>query len=106
MEEDRQYDLQDRLVDYAVRISKFSSALPKTKIGLRQTLYSSLLLKRRLRWSQIATTSFFNTLPPAFFEHGAIMAVSVLISPKTNRDGRMVSQPRYGSGDTGRDGLD
>jgi len=29
----REYDLQDRLVDYAVRIIKLSDSLPDTKIG-------------------------------------------------------------------------
>ncbi|MDP6542711.1 MAG: four helix bundle protein [Phycisphaerae bacterium] len=33
MENERQYDLQDRLVDYAVRIIKLSEALPETKAG-------------------------------------------------------------------------
>lgn len=33
MKKERQYDLQDRLVDYAVRIIKLSEALPETKAG-------------------------------------------------------------------------
>ena len=33
MKKERQYDLQDRLVDYAVRIIKLSEALPETKTG-------------------------------------------------------------------------
>jgi four helix bundle protein len=33
MQKERQYDLQDRLVGYAVRIIKLSAALPKTKSG-------------------------------------------------------------------------
>ena len=33
MKKDRQYDLQDRLVDYAVRIIKLSEAIPETKAG-------------------------------------------------------------------------
>lgn len=33
MTKERQYDLQDRLVDYAVRIIKLAEALPETKAG-------------------------------------------------------------------------
>jgi len=33
MRKEREYDLQDRLVDYAVRIIKLSEALPDTKAG-------------------------------------------------------------------------
>ena len=33
MKKEKQYDLQDRLVDYAVRIIKLSEALPETKTG-------------------------------------------------------------------------
>ena len=33
MKKERQYDLQGRLVDYAVRIIKLSEALPNTKAG-------------------------------------------------------------------------
>jgi len=33
MTKERAYDLQDRLVDYAVRIIKLSEALPETKAG-------------------------------------------------------------------------
>ena len=33
MTKGREYDLQDRLVDYAVRIIKLSEALPETKAG-------------------------------------------------------------------------
>ena len=33
MPKDRQYDLQDRLIDYAVRIIRLSEYLPKTKAG-------------------------------------------------------------------------
>ena len=33
MKKERAYDLQDRLVDYAVRIIKLSEALPETKAG-------------------------------------------------------------------------
>ena len=33
MKKERRYDLQDRLVDYAVRIIKLSEALPETKAG-------------------------------------------------------------------------
>jgi len=33
MTKERQYDLQDRLVGYAVRIIKLSEALPETKAG-------------------------------------------------------------------------
>jgi len=33
MKKERQYDLQDRLVSYAVRIIKLSEALPNTKAG-------------------------------------------------------------------------
>jgi four helix bundle protein len=33
MMKERRYDLQDRLVDYAVRIIKLSEALPETKTG-------------------------------------------------------------------------
>ena len=33
MKKERQYDLQDRLIDYAVRIIKLSEALPETKAG-------------------------------------------------------------------------
>ena len=33
MTKEREYDLQDRLVDYAVRIIKLSEALPETKAG-------------------------------------------------------------------------
>ena len=33
MKKERHYDLQDRLVDYAVRIMKLSEALPDTKAG-------------------------------------------------------------------------
>ena len=33
MKKGREYDLQDRLVDYAVRIIKLSEALPETKAG-------------------------------------------------------------------------
>jgi four helix bundle protein len=33
MKKERQYDLQDRLVSYAVRIIKLSEALPSTKAG-------------------------------------------------------------------------
>ena len=33
MKKDRQYDLQDRLVEYAVRIIELSEALPNTKAG-------------------------------------------------------------------------
>mgnify|MGYP002642495024 CR=1 FL=1 len=29
----RQYDLQDRLIDYAIRVIKLSEALPETKAG-------------------------------------------------------------------------
>ncbi|MBN2061868.1 MAG: four helix bundle protein [Deltaproteobacteria bacterium] len=30
---DKRYDIEDRLIDFAVRIIKFSGLLPKTKIG-------------------------------------------------------------------------
>jgi four helix bundle protein len=33
MNKDRTYDLQDRLIDYSVRIIKISEALPDTKAG-------------------------------------------------------------------------
>ncbi len=33
MKNERQYDLQDRLVDYAVRIIRLSESLPETKAG-------------------------------------------------------------------------
>ena len=33
MKKEREYDLQDRLVEYAVRIIKLSEALPETKAG-------------------------------------------------------------------------
>jgi len=33
MKNDRTYDLQDRLIDYSVRIIKLSEALPDTKAG-------------------------------------------------------------------------
>ena len=33
MTKEREYDLQDRLIDYAVRIIKLSEALPDTKAG-------------------------------------------------------------------------
>ena len=33
MTSERQYDLQDRLIDYAIRIIKLSEALPETKAG-------------------------------------------------------------------------
>ncbi|MCP4378315.1 MAG: four helix bundle protein [bacterium] len=33
MKNERQYDLQDRLIDYAVRIIKLSESLPETKAG-------------------------------------------------------------------------
>ena len=33
MKKEREYDLQDRLVDYAVRIIKLSEALPETRAG-------------------------------------------------------------------------
>ena len=33
MKNDRQYDLQDRLIDYAVRIIRLSESLPETKAG-------------------------------------------------------------------------
>ena len=33
MTNERQFDLQDRLVDYAVRIIRLSEALPDTKAG-------------------------------------------------------------------------
>jgi len=33
MRKERQYDLQDRLVEYAVRIIELSEALPETKAG-------------------------------------------------------------------------
>ena len=33
MKKERRYDLQDRLIDYAVRIIKVSEALPDTKAG-------------------------------------------------------------------------
>jgi len=33
MSKERPYDLQDRLVDYAVRIIRLSNALPETKAG-------------------------------------------------------------------------
>ena len=33
MTKEREYDLQDRLTDYAVRIIKLSEALPETKAG-------------------------------------------------------------------------
>ena len=33
MTKEREYDLQDRLIDYAVRIIKLSEALPETKAG-------------------------------------------------------------------------
>jgi len=33
MENERQYDLQDRLVEYAVRIIRLSESLPETKAG-------------------------------------------------------------------------
>jgi len=33
MKKEREYDLQDRLVDYAVRIIRLSEALPETKAG-------------------------------------------------------------------------
>ena len=33
MKKDRTYDLQDRLIDYSVRIIKLSEALPDTKAG-------------------------------------------------------------------------
>jgi four helix bundle protein len=33
MTDERQYDLQDRLIDYAVRIIKLSEVLPETKAG-------------------------------------------------------------------------
>jgi len=33
MNKEREYDLQERLVDYAVRIIKFSENLPETKAG-------------------------------------------------------------------------
>jgi len=33
MRKDRTYDLQDRLIDYSVRIIKISEALPDTKAG-------------------------------------------------------------------------
>ena len=33
MAKERKYDLQDRLIDYAVRIIKLSEALPETKAG-------------------------------------------------------------------------
>lgn len=29
----KKYDLKDRLIDYAVRIIKFSEKLPSTKVG-------------------------------------------------------------------------
>jgi len=38
MKKERQYDLQDRLVDYAVRIIKLSEALPETKAGKHVSL--------------------------------------------------------------------
>ena len=33
MNKERKYDLQDRLIDFAVRIIKLADALPNTKIG-------------------------------------------------------------------------
>ncbi len=33
MTKEREYDLEDRLIDYAVRIIKLSEALPETKAG-------------------------------------------------------------------------
>jgi len=33
MKKEKQYDLQDRLVAYAVRIIKLSESLPETKAG-------------------------------------------------------------------------
>jgi len=33
MENERQYDLQDRLIDYAVRIIRVSESLPETRTG-------------------------------------------------------------------------
>jgi len=33
MSKEREFDLQDRLIDYAVRIIKLSEALPETKAG-------------------------------------------------------------------------
>jgi len=33
MSKDRQYDLQDRLIDFAVRMIKLAEALPETRIG-------------------------------------------------------------------------
>jgi four helix bundle protein len=33
MESERQYDLQDRLIDYAVRIIRLSESLPETRAG-------------------------------------------------------------------------
>jgi four helix bundle protein len=42
MKKGREYDLQDRLVGYAVRIIKLSEALPETKAGKR---VSSQLLR-------------------------------------------------------------
>ena len=33
MNKERQFDLQERLIDYAVRIIKLSESLPNTKAG-------------------------------------------------------------------------
>ena len=33
MTKEREFDLQDRFIDYAVRIIKLSEALPETKAG-------------------------------------------------------------------------
>ena len=38
MKKERRYDLQDRLVAYAVRIIKLSEALPETKAGKHVSL--------------------------------------------------------------------
>jgi four helix bundle protein len=38
VKKEREYDLQDRLVDYAVRIIKLSEALPETKAGKHVSL--------------------------------------------------------------------
>jgi hypothetical protein len=43
MNKERKFDLQDRLIDYAVRIIKLSKALPDTKAGRH---VSSQILRR------------------------------------------------------------
>ena len=45
--EDKSYDLEDRLIDFAVRIIRMAESLPKTRVGNHNALISIFVTSTR-----------------------------------------------------------